>query len=111
MVKPFSDTAFAMSAPGDISEPVKTMFGYHIILLHEKQPKVVKSFDDVKEKIIQGEREKFVSEYRSKLIGGILNDQSLKLNEEAVNRFWTNLDAKSGDEKPSKIIKPEAAKP
>lgn len=111
MVKPFSDTAFAMSAPGDISEPVKTMFGYHIILLHEKQPKVVRSFDDVKEKIIQGEREKFLSEYRSKLIGGILNDQSLKLNEEAVNKFWTNLDAKSSDAKPSEIIKPEAAKP
>jgi peptidyl-prolyl cis-trans isomerase C len=111
MVKPFSDTAFALNAPGDISEPVKTVFGYHIILLHEKQPKVVLSFDDVKEKIIQGEREKYIGEYRSKLIGGILSDQSLKLNEEAVNRFWTNLDAKSGDVKPSEIIKPEAVKP
>lgn len=111
MVKPFSDMAFALNAPGDISEPVKTIFGYHIILLHEKQPKLVRSFDDVKEKIIQGEREKFISEFRSKLIGGILNDQSLKLNEEAVNRFWTNLDAKSGDAKSSEAIKPEAIKP
>lgn len=110
MVKPFSDAAFAISVPGDISEPVKTVFGFHIILLHEKQPKLVRSFDDVKEKIVQGEREKYINEYRSKLIGGILTNPSLILNEEAVNRFWTNPDAKSGDVIPSEIIKPEAAK-
>ncbi|MBC8440317.1 MAG: SurA N-terminal domain-containing protein [Deltaproteobacteria bacterium] len=37
MVKPFADKAFSMKA-GDISEPVKTMFGWHII-------KVVAKFD------------------------------------------------------------------
>lgn len=110
MVKPFSDAAFAMSSPGDISEPVKTIFGFHIIQLHEKQPRQVRSFDDVKEKIIQGEREKFLNEYRKTLVGGILTDPSLKLNEEAVNRFWTNLDATSGDVKASEKNKPEAAK-
>jgi len=110
MVKPFSDTAFAMSAPGDISEPVKSIFGYHIIQLHEKQPKQVRSFEVVKEKIIQGEREKYLNEYRATLFGGILTDPSLKLNEGAVNRFWTNLDAKSGDAKPSEKNKPEIMK-
>jgi peptidyl-prolyl cis-trans isomerase C len=110
MVKPFSDTAFAMSSPGDISEPVKTVFGYHIIQLHEKQQKQVRSFEAVKEKIILGERESYLNQYRATLFGGILTDPLLKLNEEAVNRFWTNLDAKSGDVKPSEINKPEAAK-
>ena len=110
MVKPFSDTAFAMSAPGDISEPVKTIFGFHIIQLHEKKPKLVRSFEEVNEKIIQGEREKYLNEYRKTLVGGILTDPSLKLNEEAVNRFWTNPGAKSGDIKPSEINKPEAVK-
>jgi len=38
MVKPFSDVAFAMNSPGDISEPVKTNFGFHIIQFHEKLP-------------------------------------------------------------------------
>ena len=110
MVKPFSDTAFAMSALGDISEPVKTIFGFHIIQLHEKKPKLVRSFDEVNEKILQGEREKYLNEYRKTLVGGILTDPSLKLNEEAVNRFWTNPDAKSGVIKSSEINKPEAAK-
>ncbi|CAH1077580.1 peptidylprolyl isomerase [Candidatus Nitrotoga sp. 1052] len=110
MVKPFSDAAFAISAPGDISEPVKTIFGYHIIQLHEKKPKLVRSFEEVKERIVQGEREKYLNEYRKTLVGGILTDPSLKLNEEAVNRFWTNPDAKSSDVKPSEKNKPEAAK-
>ena len=48
MVKPFSDAAFAISAPGDISEPVKTIFGFHIIQLNEKKPKLVRSFEEVK---------------------------------------------------------------
>jgi len=110
MVKPFSDAAFAISTPGEISEPVKTVFGYHIIQLHEKTPKLVRSFEEVKEEIIQVEREKYLNEYRKTLIGKILLDPSLKLNEEAVNRFWTDTDVKLGDIKASGKNKSEAAK-
>ncbi len=37
MVKPFADKAFAMSA-GEISEPVRTRFGWHVIKVEQVNP-------------------------------------------------------------------------
>jgi peptidyl-prolyl cis-trans isomerase C len=44
MVPSFEEAAFRLKT-GDLSEPVKTQFGYHLILVDERQSK---SFDDVK---------------------------------------------------------------
>jgi peptidyl-prolyl cis-trans isomerase D len=46
-VKPFADALFAMK-PGEITGPVKTQFGYHIIKLDEIQPSTVKSFEQAR---------------------------------------------------------------
>ncbi len=50
MVKAFSDAAFALK-PGEISKPVKTPFGYHIIQVEEVKAPKQKSFSEVKEDI------------------------------------------------------------
>lgn len=46
MVKPFADKAFSMKA-GEISEPVKTQFGWHIIKVEERFAASKKSLDSV----------------------------------------------------------------
>ena len=48
MVKEFSDGAFALQNVGDISKPVESEFGFHIIKLTGKKEKVEKTFEDVK---------------------------------------------------------------
>jgi len=50
MVKPFSDKAFAMQA-GEISEPVRTRFGWHIIKVEKVNPAAVRSFETAESEI------------------------------------------------------------
>ncbi|MBS3758197.1 MAG: SurA N-terminal domain-containing protein [Desulfobacterales bacterium] len=50
MVEPFSEKAFSM-APGDISQPVRTQFGWHIIKVEEKTEERTKPLAEVKDKI------------------------------------------------------------
>ena len=50
MVKPFSDKAFSMKA-GEISEPVRTPFGWHVIKVEKVNEASEKKLEEVKEDI------------------------------------------------------------
>lgn len=93
MVVPFSKAAFAMSKPGEISEPVYTQFGYHIIKFHELKPAKMRAFEEVKDEIILDLQSKYRQEYRQSLINKIKADPSLKLNEKEVDKYYVDLDA------------------
>jgi peptidyl-prolyl cis-trans isomerase D len=60
MVKPFADKAFSMKA-GDISDPVRTRFGWHIIKVENANPAKTLSLDEARadiEKTLKTERSK-----------------------------------------------------
>lgn len=93
MVKPFEDKAFLMK-PGEISEPVKTRFGWHLINVEKKSEEGIKDLADVKESIkellalkkakeVTYDKANFV--YQETLKGNSLKDEekagSLKLIE------------------------------
>lgn len=52
MVAEFADAAFKMKK-GDISDPVKTQFGWHVIKLEDRRQKPVPAFEQVKDQIEQ----------------------------------------------------------
>ncbi len=51
MVKPFEEAAFALDV-GQISDPVQSPFGWHVIKVEEKRDQPLPTFDQVKDGII-----------------------------------------------------------
>ncbi len=51
MVKPFADEAFSMAA-GEISEPVKTQFGWHVIKVESVEEASTRTIEQSREQII-----------------------------------------------------------
>ncbi len=52
MVPEFEQAAYALK-PGELSQPVKTQFGWHLIQLHDRIAPKVTPFEDIKEKVIE----------------------------------------------------------
>ena len=70
MIPEFSRAAFALQK-GQISEPVKTPFGWHIILLEDRRMSEPPAFEevqaDLKELLMKQDISKVLSEERTKL--------------------------------------------
>ena len=74
MVKAFEDVAFALVNAGDISEPVETAFGYHIIRLNANYPPRPVPFAEVKADAMTQAREKYMDNYRARYLKKLLSD-------------------------------------
>ena len=60
----FVDASKALKKPGDISQPVKTKFGYHVIKLVSRSPDQQLTFEQVHDRIV----ERLKSEYVAKVV-------------------------------------------
>ena len=52
MVPKFETVAFSL-AEGELSQPVRTQFGWHLILLHERTQPQISPFEEMREKIVE----------------------------------------------------------
>src|SRR5262249_39976595 len=51
MLPPFEEAAFALQEPGQLSDLVRTTYGFHIIRLEERAPAMTHSYDEVSEEL------------------------------------------------------------
>ncbi len=104
MIPSFSEVAFALNNPGDISEPFKTRFGWHIIKMIKKYP--VGSYESLKpelaNKVKQGQRAKILG--RS-VIDRLFKEYNIEEESEVINAFkGMDWDAENLDLPLSKTI-------
>jgi parvulin-like peptidyl-prolyl isomerase len=71
MVDSFEEAAFALETPGDISEPVSTIYGVHLIRLDAKNSEGIPPFEAVRQEAIDKQvkryEERYLRQYLSKL--------------------------------------------
>lgn len=88
----FAEASFALNNPGDLSEPIKTNFGWHIIKLLEKKPlaPMAELESSLKQKIIQDSRSHI---RHATFISRLKQENNYKENTEATQRILTEFDS------------------
>lgn len=90
MEKAFSDAAFAMKKD-EISEPVETSFGFHIIKITDVKEGGQQPYDSVKQKLIEELKAEYLSDLRNQATGAITADKDMKVNEDEVQKIQTHI--------------------
>lgn len=81
-------TLYALEKPGEVSEPVLSDFGYHVIRLESITPMRDRDFDEVKDEIVTGIRREHRRAARTTYVNDFTS-QELKLNEETMTQLPT----------------------
>ena len=88
----FAEAAFALRNTGDLSEPVLSQFGWHIIRLDGKRAAVVKTYDEARDTIMAELKKRYVDEKREEAIAAIRRDPKNQVNREAVDALTPRVD-------------------
>ncbi len=84
MVKPFEDAAFSMKK-GEISDPILTTFGFHVIKVTERKEKSVVPFEEASERLIATIRNGHVNEQIGKKISDLSSRAEVEIKLQQPN--------------------------
>jgi peptidyl-prolyl cis-trans isomerase C len=86
MVPEFERAAFALKQ-GEISDIVKTQYGYHIIMVTERKEGERRPFDTVKEQIKATLRNKAIQEQQDKRYAELKQNANVKIDDMALDKL------------------------
>lgn len=99
MVPEFTEAAFALKKPGELSGVVKTKYGYHILQLEARKPAGPQSFDEVKDTLLAKVKQSEVQKGRTELAGQL--EATMKLDEAALKAATASLKQAEAAQEPA----------
>ena len=78
MVPEFEQAAFSL-AVGEVSSPVKTQFGYHLIKVEKKNESLIMAFDEVKNEIVKRINQQQQTEKYMSLVESLKNKYNVEI--------------------------------
>ena len=74
MVKSFEQAAYALTTPGQISDPVETEYGYHLIRLDARHEAEVPQYDEIRDEAVWRVKRKHVEGFRTRYLQKLMLD-------------------------------------
>jgi len=91
MTPDFEAAAFALKQPGDLSDVVKTEFGFHVIRLEERKPAERQSFDSVRDSLVKSLADSEARNKRQQVLDQITG--AIQFDREAIDGLVANRGA------------------
>ncbi|MCC6194315.1 MAG: peptidylprolyl isomerase [Burkholderiales bacterium] len=91
----FGAAAFALAKPGDVSQPVQSSFGWHVIRLDDRKAATVQPYEQAREVIMAQLRKRYVDEKREAAIAAVRRDPKTQVNVEAVTALTPKVDTET----------------
>lgn len=74
MVRPFEDAVNALAKPGDLSVPIESQFGLHIIRLEERREKAIQPFEEIRAQLLDESRAAILNDARLQKVQSMNKD-------------------------------------
>ncbi len=106
MVRAFEDAVYALNKAGEISAPIETQFGFHVIRLNAKAPPIQLPYEVARPSIMAELKSDYVKNVSSEHTKKIMTDKAIVVNEAAIASLRKAVPAAA-----MATAKPEPAKP
>ncbi len=103
MVEPFQSVAFGLK-PGEVSKPVKTMYGWHLIKVHGRRQRDIEPLEDARERIIQNiayRKQDTLSQAADAFLNSAMEERNFQLHEDNIHTIYVALEGKKRESDPA----------